>query len=78
MVTKTLKRKTLEKKVGNMTVRELKKLIKDTVFEVMDPDYGLELRPEVEKELRESLKQKENGIPLETVAKEYEGINNII
>ena len=65
MVTKTLKRKTLEKKVGNMTVRELKKLIKDTVFEVMDPDYGLELRPEVEKELRESLKQKENGIPLE-------------
>ena len=78
MATKTLKRKTLEKKVGNMTVRELKKLIKDTVFEVMDPDYGLELRPEVEKELRESLKQKENGIPLETVAKEYEGINNII
>ncbi|MEK6560043.1 MAG: hypothetical protein AABZ43_07855 [Planctomycetota bacterium] len=78
MVTKTLKRKTLEKKVGNMTVRELKKLIKDTVFEVMDPDYGLELRPEVEKELRESLKQKENGIPLEMVAKEYEGINNII
>ncbi|OHC00532.1 MAG: hypothetical protein A3G70_09280 [Planctomycetes bacterium RIFCSPLOWO2_12_FULL_39_13] len=67
-----------EKKVGNMTVRELKKLIKDTVLEVIDPDYGLELRPEVEKELRESLKQKENGIPLETVTKEYEGINNII
>ena len=61
-----------------MTVRELKKLIKDTVLEIIDPDYGLELRPEVEKELRESLKQKENGIPLETVTKEYEGINNII
>jgi len=52
-----------------MTVKELKKLIKDTVLEVIDPDYGLELRPEVEKELQESMKSKER-IPVEDVAKE--------
>ncbi len=67
MATKTLNKKKIEKKVGDMTVRELKKLIKDTVLEVIDPDYGLELRPEVEKELLESKKKKEKGIPLETV-----------
>ncbi len=53
-----------------MTVREIKKLIKDTVLEVIDPDCGLELRPGVEEELRESMKAKEKGIPLETVTAE--------
>ena len=67
MPTKTLKKKTIDKKVSDMTVRGLKRLIKDTVLEVIDPDYGLELRPEVEKELRKSKKKKEKGIPLETV-----------
>ncbi|NUO08736.1 MAG: hypothetical protein HUU08_08680 [Candidatus Brocadia sp.] len=70
MATKTLNKKTIDKKVSDMTVRELKKLIKDTVLEVIDPDYGLELKPEVEEELRESMKAKEKGIPLETVIKE--------
>ena len=67
MATKTLNKRTPNKKISDMTVRELKKLIKDTVLEVIDPDYGLELRPEVEKELLESMKRKEKGIPLETV-----------
>ena len=67
MATKTLNKKKIDKKVGDMTIRELKKLIKDTVLEVIDPDYGLELRPGVEKELLESMKRKEKGIPLETV-----------
>ena len=67
MVTKTLNKRTQNKKISDMTVRELKKLIKDTVLEVIDPDYGLELRPEVEKELRESMKRKGKGILLETV-----------
>ena len=70
MAIKTLNKKTIDKKVSDMTVRELKKLIKDTVLEVIDPDYGLELRQEVEEELRESMKAKEKGIPLETVIKE--------
>ena len=65
-----LVKKTVDKKVGDMTVKELKKLIKDTVLEVIDPDYGLELRPEAEAELRESLKREEKGIPVEDVAKE--------
>ena len=70
MATKTLNKRTSDRKISDMTVRELKKLIKDTVLEVIDPDYGLELRPEVEKELLESKKKKEKGIPLETVVKE--------
>lgn len=65
-----LVKKTVDKKVGDMTVGELKELIKDVVQEVIDPDYGLELRPEVEAELKESLKRKEKGIPLEAVVKE--------
>ena len=70
MATKTLNKKISDKKISDMTVKELKKLIKDTVLEVIDPDYGLELRPEVEKELLESKKKKEKGLPLETVVKE--------
>lgn len=75
MATKTLNKRTPNKKITDMTVKELKKLIKETVLEVIDPDYGLELRPEVEKELLESKKKKEKGIPLETVAKEVEIIS---
>ena len=41
MATKTLNKRTPNKKISDMTVRELKKLIKDTVLEVIDPDYGL-------------------------------------
>ncbi|MCF6155706.1 MAG: hypothetical protein E3K36_10720 [Candidatus Brocadia sp.] len=70
MASKTLGKKISDKKISDMTVREFKKLIKDTVLEVIDPDYGFELRPEVEKELLKSKKKKEKGIPLETVVKE--------
>lgn len=58
-----------DRKITDMTVGELKSLIRDTVLELLDPDYGLELRTEFEEELRESLKQKERGegIPLEEV-----------
>ncbi len=50
-----------DKKVTDLTVSDLKTLIRDVLSELIDPDYGLELRPEVEKELRESIKQKERG-----------------
>ncbi len=70
MQSKKISKTRKEKKVSEMTVRELKKLIKDTVLEAIDPDYGLELRPEVVSELKESLKRKEKGTPLETVVKE--------
>ena len=49
------------KKVGDMTTVELKNLIKDTLFEVIDPDYGLEVRTDVEKELLKSRKQRKSG-----------------
>ena len=60
-----------EKKVSDMTVGELQQLIRKTIYEMLDPDYGLELRPEIEKDLEESMKQKERGegIPLEEVKK---------
>lgn len=56
-----------DKKIGEMTAGELKALIKETIGELVDPDYGLELRPEVIEELKESIKQRERGegIPLE-------------
>jgi len=57
-------------KVGDMTVKKLKELIRGVALEFIDRDCGLELRPEVEVELRDSLKRKEKGIPLETVAKQ--------
>ena len=56
------------KKVSNMTVEELKALIREIIAEVIDPDYGLELRPEFEEALKRSLKSKEK-IPVEKVAK---------
>ncbi len=61
-----------DKKVSDITVGELKSLIRDTINELIDPDYGLELRPEVEESLRESMKQMERGegIPLEEVKKQ--------
>jgi len=63
------------KKVGEMTTIELKNLIRDTLFEFIDPDYGLELRPEVEKELQESRMQKMSGkgVPLKD-AKKHLGV----
>ena len=57
------------KKVSDITVDELRELIRETIYEIFDPDYGLELRPEVEEELRQSLKSKER-IPVEKVAEE--------
>lgn len=52
---------TKDKKVSDMTAGELQELIRGTVLELIDPDYGLELRPDVEEELRESMKQKAEG-----------------
>ena len=31
-------------KVSDMTISELKQLIRDTLYELIDPDHGLELR----------------------------------
>ncbi len=59
-----------DRKITDMTVGELKGLIRNTVLELLDPDYGLELKPEVEEELRESLKKSGEGVPLEEVKKQ--------
>ena len=43
------------RKVADMTLRELRDFIIQTISEFADPDAGLVLRPEVERELRDSL-----------------------
>ncbi len=59
---------TKDKKVSDMTAGELQELIRGTVLELIDPDYGLELRPEVEEELEASIKSTKR-IPAKDVAK---------
>lgn len=60
------------KKIAAMTAGELKALIREVIYEVFDPDYGLELRSEIEESLSESMRQKERGegIPLEEARKQ--------
>ena len=70
--------------VTDLTVEELKLLIRNTVIEALesllnagnpvDPDEGLDLRPEVIDQLREALERRrsgERGIPASVVAKEF-------
>ncbi|NET60480.1 MAG: hypothetical protein F6K47_31385 [Symploca sp. SIO2E6] len=62
--------------VKDMTVNELKALIRQTVAETLeefldDPDSGLELKEEVRQQLIESQKRREagiRGVPAEEVA----------
>lgn len=62
-----------KRRVSDMTIGELKSLIRDTIVELIDPDYGLELRPEAEEALRRSLKSKKRT-PVEKVAADL-GLN---
>ena len=58
-----------DQRVSDLTVGQFKSLIRETFFELIDPDYGLELKPEVEEALRNSHESK-TRIPVEEVAKE--------
>ncbi len=51
----------LNKKVKDLTIEELKELIKEAIWEIIDPDYGLELKEEAVISLKESIKEKEEG-----------------
>jgi hypothetical protein len=57
----------VQRKIRDLTVDEFKALIRETILEIIDPDYGLELSPETERNLTESLGAKEK-IPVEQVA----------
>ena len=50
-----------DKKVADITLSELKELIREVILETLDPDYGLELRGETVQALRESFQEKERG-----------------
>ncbi|MFA4918450.1 MAG: hypothetical protein WC581_04275 [Thermodesulfovibrionales bacterium] len=58
-----------ERKVSDMTVKELKSVIRDTLQELIDPDCGLGLKPAVEESLKRSIKSKKRT-PVEKVASE--------
>jgi len=66
-------------KVGDLSVAELKDLIKQTVQETIseildDPDAGLEFKPEFVREVQESLSYVKHGgktIPLKQFAREH-------
>ncbi len=60
-------------KVSDMTVKEFKEVIKETLYEVIDPDYGLEIRPDFVKKIKASLRSKKR-ISVEAVAKKL-GLN---
>jgi hypothetical protein len=50
-----------DKKVADITLGELKELIRGVILETLDPDYGPELRSETVRALRESFQEKERG-----------------
>jgi hypothetical protein len=50
-----------DKKVADITLGELKELIREVILETLDPDYGLELRNEAVQALQESFQEKERG-----------------
>jgi hypothetical protein len=62
-----------DKKVRDLTTGELKSLIKETIYKLVDPDYGLVLKPEIEEALKKSIESKER-IPVEKVAEDL-GLN---
>jgi len=62
-----------DKKVRDLTAGELKSLIKETIYKLVDPDYGLVLKPEIEEALKKSIESKER-IPVEKVAEDL-GLN---
>ncbi len=60
-------------KIKDLGVDEFKALIEEVVEEKLeemlgDPDQGLELKPEVKKQLQRSLTAKAKGVPVEKVA----------
>jgi hypothetical protein len=67
-------------KVKDLSIDELKALIGEVLEEKLkeimgDPDWGLELRPEMAERLRKSLaayEQGEKGIPLEEAAQKLD------
>ena len=65
-----------DKKVKDITLGELKKLIREVLLEVVDPDYGLELSKAAFVALQESIQQKERGegVPLKE-AKDILGLD---
>lgn len=64
-------------RIADLTVSELRDLIRDTVWDVLlefaeeaDPDAGLEFKPEIAERLRAFLTTRPEGRPLEDIVSE--------
>ena len=62
-------------KVKDLGIDEFKALIQEAVEEKLeemlgDPDYGLELKPDIKQQLERSLAAKAKSIPVEKVARD--------
>ena len=49
------------KKTLSLDQEKLKTLVREVLEEFFDPDYGLEVRPEIMEVLKQSSKEKEKG-----------------
>lgn len=81
MTTQPVVEQTAVARVGDLTVAELRALMRDVVREIVqealderlegyDPDEGLELRPEFVQELQEIINSDQRGRPAEEVFRE--------
>lgn len=57
--------------VKDLTVDEFKSIVRETILEVVDPDYGHELSAETERTLMESLRSRER-VSVKKVAEKLE------
>ena len=61
----------MEKKVGELSVSEFREIIRETFFELLDPEYHLPFREEFESLISKAIEEKKKGegLTLEEVKK---------
>ncbi|MCX8027025.1 MAG: hypothetical protein N3A62_04105 [Thermodesulfovibrionales bacterium] len=61
------------KKVSDLTVKEFKELLSASIKDLIDDDYGYEMREQVIREIQQASNEikKGNSITLEEVAEKY-------
>lgn len=66
--TRTEKKSKAKNGIADMTVGELRDLIRETVrealLEMVDPDEGLEFRPEIAARIEKALREQPRGVPV--------------
>ncbi|KJR43801.1 hypothetical protein MCHI_000291 [Candidatus Magnetoovum chiemensis] len=65
-------------KISELTVGDIKEIIRNTIDEELDDDYGLELNPDFVESIKKSIQDKKDGrvYTIEQV-KEHLGIDSV-